>query len=501
MEIYKNSILEYINEVKNRRGSIGVFAIGHHSYWPQFPNLKGKLIKHISYFFEKLKEGSNAEIIKFDDLCDSYEKSYKAGLFFSTKQLDLVICFVATYSTAVNATAVIQKVGNVPVILACLQPTLGLDYEKSTTEAQLENDNITSLPEITNALKRMNKKPLGCIVGMLYDDEKAWDKLKDWCEVATVVHKLKYDHIGLLGHVYEGMLDMNSDPTMFDAHFGMHVEHIEMEDLEKFVDKVTEKELKEKINEIQSIFEFPDPGVDPIATKVHPEDLEWPAKVAVGMDKLVYNFKLTGLAYYYRGLNENKFERMHAGMIIGNSLLTSKGITIAGELDLKNCIAMLIMDRFGAGGSFAEFHPIDFRGDFVLVGHDGPHHLAIADGKPVLRKLSILHGKRGSGPSVEYKIKVGPITLLGLTQTFEGKFKMVVAEGESLPGIIPASGNTNTRGKFMPDVRTFLERWSIEGPTHHFALGVGHIAHKIEMLAKYLNIEYVLVTPRNKNTL
>ena len=501
MEIYKNNILEYINKVKNRKGKVGVFAIGHNIYWPQFPNLKSKLIKHINYFFEKLKKESNAEFIKFDDICDSYEVAYNAGLFFSTKQLDLVICFMATYSPSVNATAVIQQIGNVPILLVCLQPSPGLDYKKGTTELQLENDGITSLPEITNSLNRINKKPLGCIIGMLYDDARAWNKIKDWCEVTTVAHKLKHDHIGLLGHVYEGMLDMNTDPTMFDAHFGMHVEHIEMEDLEKFVDEVTDKEIKEKINEIQSIFEFPDPGADPIATKVYLDDLKWPARVAVGIDKLVCNFKLTGLAYYYRGLNNDKFERIHAGMIIGNSLLTSKGIAIAGEFDLKNCIAMLIMDRFGVGGSFAEIHPIDFREDFVLVGHDGPHHLLVADGKPVMRKLCVLHGKRGSGPSVEYHIKTGPITMLGLTQTFDGRFKMVIAEGESLPGIITATGNTNTRGKFRPDVRTFLEKWSIEGPTHHFALGISHIAYKIEMLAKYLDIECVLVTPRNKNTL
>src|SRR5690606_13858318 len=179
---------------------------------------------------------------------------------------------------------------------------------------------------------------------------------------------------------------------------------------------------------------------------------------------------------------------------IGNSLLTSRGVPCAGELDLKNCLAMLIMSRLGAGGSFAEFHPVDFAEDFVLVGHDGPHHLAIADGRPAIRLLSVYHGKRGSGPSVEYSLKVGPITMLGLIQTHDGRFKMVVAEGESLPGPIPATGNTNTRGRFPPDVRTFLERWTLEGPTHHFALGTGHQASAIEKLARVLGIEMVNVT-------
>ncbi|MBU0477380.1 L-fucose/L-arabinose isomerase family protein [bacterium] len=484
---------QFINRKVLKSGRVGVFSTGHYIYWPQFPGLKEKLINHSNYFVGQLKKNAWATIIAFEGICDSSQRAFEAGNFFACKQLDLLICFVGTYTPSANVFPVIQRAG-VPVVLVCLQPSECMDYAKATTALQLENDNITSLPEISCAMVRANQKPLDCIVGALYEDERAWKRVFEWCEIATVLHELENARLGLMGHTYEGMLDMNSDPTMFDAHFGMHIEHIEMDDLKECIDAVTEKEITEKLETIQNIFDFPERGAELIATKVKNEDLLWPAKVACGMDRLAIDFNLTGLSYYYRGLDNNEFERIHAAMIIGNSFLTTRGIPISGEFDLKNCVAMLIMDRFKAGGSFCEFHPIDFREDFVLVGHDGPHHLAIADGKPALRALSLYHGKRGSGPSVEYKLKVGPITMLGLTQTFDGRFKMVVAEGESLPGPIPASGNTNTRGKFKPDVRTFLERWTMEGPTHHFALGVGHIAKKIKLLARYLNIECVLVT-------
>jgi L-arabinose isomerase len=154
---------------------------------------------------------------------------------------------------------------------------------------------------------------------------------------------------------------------------------------------------------------------------------------------------------------------------------------------------MLIEDRLDIGGSFAEFHPLDFKEGFVLVGHDGPHHLNIADGKPVIRSLLKYHGKPGQGASVEFKIKEGPITMLSIGLTAQGKFKFVIAEGESVRGPIPATGNTNTRGFFQPDVRTFLRRWVAEGPTHHFALGVGHHAHSIKKIADVLGIEGVIV--------
>ena len=491
----QEDLSNHINSIKANNGNIGIMYVGHHLYWPQFPNLKDKLKKHCNYFVNRLKKECQGNFIEHIEICDSYDSSKLAGEYFAGRNLDMIICFITTYTPSAFAAVALQKISHVPVLLLCMQPDKNLDYNKSTTELLLENVNITSLPEIAYAINRTGKKPLDCIVGNLYDDDRAWNKIKDWCEIVNLAHKIKDDHIGYIGHVYEGMLDMNSDPTMFDSFFKMHVEHLEMEDLEKFVDDVKDREIKDKIDEILSLFDFPDPDTDPITQKVEKEDLLWPAKVSVAMDKLVCHFGLTGLAFYYRGTNNNKFERMHAGMIIGNSLLTSKGISVAGELDLKNCVAMLVMNRLSAGGSFAELFPIDFEGDFALVGHDGPHHLIISERKPILRKLSILHGKTGTGPSVEYQIKKGPITMFGLTQTFEGRFKMVLAEGESLPGLIPTIGNTCTRGKFKPDVRTFLENWSKEGPTHHFALGVGHVAGKIEMLAKYLNIESVRITP------
>jgi L-arabinose isomerase len=226
---------------------------------------------------------------------------------------------------------------------------------------------------------------------------------------------------------------------------------------------------------------------------VSEEALDWSARVAVGLDRLVADFGLTGLACYYRGLNNNEYERLAAGMIVGNSILTGRGVPVAGEADLKNCVAMLIMDRLGAGGSFAELHPMDLAQDFVLVGHDGPAHMAISDQKPILRGLSLYHGKRGAGASIEFKIRTGPMTILGVTQTYDGRFKMIAAEGESLPGPIPATGNTNTRGRFPPDACRFVERWASEGPTHHFALGIGHVARTLEKVATAAGCEFVRV--------
>jgi L-arabinose isomerase len=369
-----------------------------------------------------------------------------------------------------------------------------MDYAHGTTFMQLEHDNQTSLPEICYALRRANIEVAGMVVGTLHDDPAARRRILDWCKVARACAAVKNARIGVMGHVYEGMLDMNSDATLFDATFGMHCQHVELDDLADCVDRVTEAEVEQKLEEIRALFAFPEPGLDPVAGPATPEDLAWSARTACGLDRLFAEFGLTGLAYYYRGLHGNTNERLGASLWVGASLLTARGYPVAGELDIKNCVAMLVLDRLEAGGSFAEIHPCDFEQGIVLVGHDGPHHMGVAQGRPVLRGLSVLHGKSGSGIGVEFQIRNGPITCVGLTTTYQGKFKLVVAEGESLPGAIPPTGNTNTRCRFPPSLPAFIENWSLEGPTHHFALGVGHIGRQVEDFARCWGIECVNVT-------
>jgi len=290
------------------------------------------------------------------------------------------------------------------------------------------------------------------------------------------------------------MLDMYADFTMHQGQLGAHIEILEMCDLADRVAKVSEAEIEAKVAEAREMFHMPPPGADRVTEQVQPEDLRWAAQVACAEDRLAADFALDGLAYYYRGWNDNEYERIAAAMILGNSMLTARGIPCAGEADLKTCAAMLIQDHFGAGGSFCELYLLDFEGGFVVAGHDGPGHLGICDRKPILRGMKLFHGKAGHGVSVEFNVKNGPVTVLGVTQTGEGRLKFVAAQGESIPGPILQIGNTNTRVRFgdmKPD--EFGQAWTETGSTHHFALGIGHQLGKIEKLARLLGIELAVV--------
>lgn len=469
---------------------IGVFWVVHNTYFDQFPGLEDNLKGYHADLIEKINQ-NDVEVVDFG-MVDSSMRSFEVLNEMKAANLDLVFCNMITYATS-SVFAPIMRDINLPVVLLALQPLDHLDYTKANTFMQLENDNICSVPEFTGVAIRMGKKISDVIIGTLYNDDDADKEIAEWCRIANVLHSLKGARLGLMGHALEAMYDMHADPTAVSSAFGLHVPLLEVDDVIKLYDTVTEEEIQAKIKVIDEEFLMPEPKSDPITMKLTDEDKHQSAKTAVALDKLVEKYNLTGLAYYYEGIEGEKHREVASTFIVGNSILNAQGVPMCGEFDIKTLVAMLIMDRLGIGGSFAEFHPFDFEAGCILVGHDGPHHLAIADGKPILRSLKKYHGKPGRGASVEFKLKEGPITMLGITQTANGGFKFVIGEGESQSGPIPPTGNTNTRGVFQPDVKTFIKKWVMEGPTHHYALGIGHHAETIKKIADILGIEAVIV--------
>ncbi len=475
---------------KPLQANIGVFGVGHETYWPQFDGLLDELNRKKDIFIKKL---SLYDVTVTDfGITDNAKSAYAMLPKLKAANLDLIFCDMLTYATSSTFGIIIREM-DVPIVLVALQPLQSLDYKKASTYMQLCNDDLCSVPEFTGVAIRMGKKAPHCILGVLENDPIADAEISDFCQIAKVMHDLKGARIGMMGHVLEAMLDMHSDPAMFTAGFGCHIVQTEPHDVYRHYKNITDAEIKIESARILDFFDTPEPKSDPITRKLTDEDLTTAAKVSAALKKFIGEKELDGLAYYYEGEPDSELRKMVTNFIVGNSMLTAAGFPMCGELDLKTCIAMLIMDRLDIGGSFAEFHPIDFKEGFVLVGHDGPHHINIAEGRPVLRSLLKYHGKPGCGASVEFKIKEGPITMLGITSTYEGKFKFVIGEGESMHGPIPPTGNTNTRGYFKPDIRTFLKRWVAEGPTHHYALGIGRHADTIQKIAGFLNIESVIV--------
>lgn len=471
---------------------VGLLGVGHTTYWKQFDGLLDEMHRKINHLQVRL-EKEKLEVVNFGML-DNAETAYAAVEKIKAANVDLLFIDMVTYATSSTIGVIFREI-NVPMVMVALQPLEAMDYARGTTYMQLCNDDYCSIPEFAGVAVRMGKRVPPSIIGHMENDAKADAELKSWCSIARVLHDLRKSRIGLMGHVLESMLDMHTDPTAITAAFGPHVVMVEPDDLLRNFRAVDPKLIEPKKKEILEFFDTPNPESEPLTSKLSDKDLETAARAALALDGLIADKKLDGLAYYYEGEAGSDMRTAVTNLIVGNSLLTSAGFPMCGEFDIKTCIAMLIMDRLDIGGSFAEFHPVDFKRDSVLVGHDGPHHINIAGSKPVIRSLSKYHGKPGSGASVEFQIREGPMTMLSIGVGSDGKFKFIIAEGVSEKRPIPPTGNTNTHGIFPPDVRTFLKKWVAEAPTHHFALGVGHHASELVEIAKILNLEYAVVTP------
>ena len=499
--------------------NVGVVSVGLDTYWKQCPGLYEDMLKKAAVF-EKAVAAHQVKVTSFG-ISDNPEKAASLVPAMKAADLDLLFVDMVTYATSSTFAPFVREL-KCPIVLVALQPDSRLDYEHATIYKQLYNDDLCSVPEFTGVAIRYGRPVADVIIGQLGELETgngergtgAAEEIRQWCAVAHVLHDLRRARIGLMGHVLEAMYDMQVDPTAVSRTFGCHVALCEPDEILPFYRELgnglpadlsakacASAEALAKAGDVEkmkkrilSFFDTPDPVSDPWTEKLTAHDLDVAAKAAVALEKFIEKRNLDGFAYYYEGEEGSQTRELVTNFIVGNSLLTAAGFPMCGEFDLKNCVAMMIFDRLEIGGSFAEFHPIDFERGTVLVGHDGPHHLNIAAKKPVLRSLKKYHGKPGSGAGVEFNIKEGPITMMSLGLKADGSFKFIVAEGESLAGPIPPTGNTNTHGLFKPDVRTFLRRWSMEGPTHHFALGVGHHAAELKKLGRALGIETVVVT-------
>lgn len=473
---------------ESRKTRVGLFSIGLDTYWPQFSGLKEKLLGHHATVAARIT-GSGVELVDAG-LIDTPEAACGAGDRFRSDNVEVVFLFITTYALSSTVLPVAQRAG-VPVIVLNLQPVPQLDYEAfnamgdrgKMTGVWLEHCQACCAPEIACVFNRAGI-PFHQVTGHL-EDEEAWSELAGWVEAAKVRRAMRDNRVGVLGHYYGGMLDVYSDMTQQTAVFGNHFELLEMCQLHELREAVSESEVRAKIEEFNQAFE--------VSGECESDELERAARTSVALDRLVANHDLGSLAYYYEGRSGNPYENIITSVIAGNTLLTGRGVPVAGECEIKNVQAMKIMDLLGAGGSFSEYYLTDFKDGVIYFGHDGPAHFAIAEGRVGLVPLPVYHGKPGKGLSIQMTVRNGPVTLLSVVQRGDGGVQLLAAEGESVSGPMLQIGNTNSRYRFNLGVKEFIEKWNAAGPAHHCAIGVGHLGGTLEKLASLMEIEIIRI--------
>jgi L-arabinose isomerase len=469
--------------------NVGLFSIGLDTYWPQFPGLRERLAESTERVARKL-EASQVQVTNVG-LIDTPERSVAAGHELRKADVDLIFLHVTTYALSSTVLPAVRR-AKVPVVILNLAPSPAIDYDtfnRLGNRTRMTGEWLTycqacPVPEIANVFNRC-RIPFFQVTGMLENDPVAWGEVNDWIDAARVAHVMEHNRLGLMGHYYGGMLDIYSDLTQQCAYFGGHIEIIEVEELAILRREVSTAEASRRVEDFKTSFNVQEDC---------PEDeLLRTARTSVALDRLVERHRLGSMAYYHKGVGSAESEDAITSIILGTSLLTARGVPVAGEYEVKNVQAMKIMDSFGAGGSFSEYYAVDYNDEVVLMGHDGPGHIAIAEGRAKVRSLNVYHGKVGSGLSVEMSIKHGPVTLLSVVQTVGGELSFLVAEGESVPGPILEIGNTNSRYRFPIGARNFQNDWNMHGPAHHCAIGLGHISAKLKKLGALLGMKFIQV--------
>ena len=468
--------------------TIGFFGVGLNTYWPQFPGLLDRLTGYHNQIAERIR--SHGIALADAGLVDDLDKARDAAVFFSERNVSAIVLNISTYALSSTVLPVVRQAG-VPVIVLNLQPVKAIDYKAFNaigdrgvmTGEWLAHCQSCSAPEIASVFIRAGIK-FRLISGYI-DEEYVWDEIGEWLQALKVVKAFQCTNVGILGHYYNGMLDVYSDLTIQSSTFGNHFELLEFGLLKQLRDETDQGEIKEKIAQFNREFN--------VAASCSHEELVRAAQTSVALDKLVSKFQLGSLAYYYEGNGDAAYENIVTSLIPGFTLLTGSNVPVAGECEIKNVQAMKIMDLLGCGGSFSEFYAMDYDEDVVMLGHDGPAHFRIAEGKVGLVPLPLYHGKPGKGLSIQMKVRNGPVTILSVGQNAEGKIFFLVAEGESVEGPVLQIGNTNSRYKFSISAREFINQWSLAGPSHHCAIGIGHMAGVIRKIADLLDVESVQV--------
>ena len=466
-----------------------MFSIGLDKYWEQYKGLKERLESYLNDVHQKISD-IHPDIVNAG-LVDTVDKAFEAGKLFRTQDVDIIFLYVSTYALSSTVLPVVQR-AKVPVIILNLSPSAAIDYDAfnkmddrtKMTGEWLAYCSACPVPEISNVFKRTGIKFFQ-VTGMLHNDEECWNEINQWIEAAKVKSIMYYNRMGCLGHYYSGMLDIYTDLTLQLKYFGGHFELIEVDELSAIRNGVSEQETTQRVQQFCEVFEV-QPGCSSDALKSA-------AQTSVALDQMVEKYELGSLAYYYNGTGNKQNDETINSMILGNSLLTANGIPVAGEYDIKNAQAMKIMNAFGAGGSFTEYYAMDYKDDVVIMGHDGPGHIAIAEGKTKVRSLNDYHGKAGKGLSVEMAVTHGSVTFLSVIENGNGKLILLIAEGESVAGAILQIGNTNSRYKFKQGAREFVNAWNSYGPAHHCAVGIGYVAEKIKKLGALLDMEVIKV--------
>ncbi len=463
----------------NTKARIGVFAIAHGPYLPQFPQLVAEYAGQYEAFKKTIPD--TVEIID-GGLVTNKELAMAAGDKFRAADVDLVFLQMLTYATSYNVLPAIRDL-DVPVVVINVQKLKAPDYANTDVPTWLgELYACGAVGEAVADLERAGKRH-AVITGVVEGgDPYVEAEIADWCKAAQVRRRFRDTNIAQIGRPYPGMMDLYIDETNLYNRMFLYTKQFDWEKMWAIADDITdEAAIRAKAEDIINTFD-----IEGGATV---ETVWEMAKYVVAFEQWVKDEQLGFVASHYDGFAQGKAGVLDSMLIPAFSMLIKQGTACAVEGDMKVAMAMSILKTISGTGQLSEMYSIDFNEDICIIGHSGSGDADISvDKKPTMKIVPVFHGKVGGGYLTQFYPPVGEITYLGITQDKDGNFKFVVAEGVNEEGPIFTFGDTNMRTRFTIGAREFCNRWSEAGPTHHMAAAIGRHIDTILKVAKIFNI-------------
>ena len=468
----------------NTKARVGVFSIALGAYLPQFPSLVPEFEAQYEAFKKTIPD--TVEVID-GGMITTKEQSQAAGDKFRAADVDLVFMQLLTYATSYNMLPAIRDL-DVPVVLVNVQKLKALDYDHTDIASWLgEGYACGAVGESAADLQRFGKR-FDVITGVVEGgDPTVQHEIEDWCKAAQVRRRFRDTNIAQIGRPYPGMMDLYIDETNLYRRMFLYTKQFDWEKMWAIADNITdEAAIRSKAQEILDTFDIEGGGSI--------EEVWEMAKYVVAFEQWVKDEKLGLIASHYDGFAQGKAGVLDSMLIPAFSMLIKQGTACAVEGDMKVAMGMSILSTIAGEGQLAEMYSIDFNDDTAIIGHSGSGDARISGKKPTMKIVKVFHGKTGGGYLTQFYPRLGPVTYLAITQDGDGNFKFIVAEAENIDKKVLSIGDTNNRVQFTCGAREFVNRWSLAGPTHHFAEATGRHIDTILKVAKILNVPVEIVT-------
>jgi L-arabinose isomerase len=410
------------------------------------------------------------------------EDAERAMRDFEASGLDGLLVVMLTYGPAMRVARLLAET-RLPICLANIQPVPEVTAAWDMADLTY-NQGIHGAQDTANAMMRAGR-PFHVITDDWRSDAFA-AAIGDWARAAAAVTRWRSLKVAVVGYAMNAMGDIRADHHALMRRLGPQVDAVAPGALARAVAAVADEDVRGLIAAEDAQFE-----IDPRLSRTEREDH---ARMQLGLEQLLRAGGYGAYSTHFGAIAEDgRFARLP---LAAASSLMAAGFGFGAEGDALSAALMSAGQTMLGDTQFTEMYAMDFPSDSILMSHMGEGNWRLArEDRPVrLIKRPLGIGGLDDPPTFLFQYRPGPATLASLVSLEDGRFRLVVAEGEVLDAAeLPAL--EMPYGRFRPDsgVRGCMNAWLRLGGPHHQILNPGRRADAWRVFSELAGVEFAAV--------